>query len=364
MRKLTKYLKKILLLTLPSILLFWILLEIVFRTVIPADNPPRSYFDEDEKMLRYINTPETGQRTIGRFAQIRTRWHINNQGWNYPVDYVPRHEKKLIAVIGDSYVEALQVDVDQNYPYLLREKLQSEYDVYAFGVSGAPLSHYLHISRFVRNHFDPDILIFNIVHNDFDESLQSWYPEFYYYMQLTLDASGAIHETVPKPIIRRAQYRPWWQKLLLKSALFRYLHFNLKATHSIRRLFQSKHRETGTIRREFTPAERKDVTRITRYVVETIRRENPDKRIIFVMDAPRPEIYDDPMPQSEKSWLNDMMKTICAESDVEFIDVTTFLREEYRRYGKRFDFSIDGHWNAYGHQRIADVLEKHIRGKK
>ena len=42
--------------------------------------------------------------------------------WNYPIDYYPVDEKKLITVIGDSYIEAFHVDADEKYPYLLREK--------------------------------------------------------------------------------------------------------------------------------------------------------------------------------------------------------------------------------------------------
>ena len=106
-------------------------------------------------------------------------------GWNYPIDYYPINDKKLIAVIGDSYIEAFQVDVDKNYPFLLREKLKNDYEVYAFGKSGAPLSQYLHISRYVNRHFDPDILIFNLVHNDFDESIQELYPGNTYFLKVS-----------------------------------------------------------------------------------------------------------------------------------------------------------------------------------
>lgn len=355
-RKLRKILKKVFLLTLPSLLLCWILLEIVFRTVIPADNPPRTYFDEAEKLLRYSNTPQRGRKTIGRFAEIQAQWRINNMGWNYPIDYSPQRKNKLIAVIGDSYVEALQVNVDQNYPYRLREKLQPDYEVYAFGISGAPLSHYLHISRYVAKQFCPDILIFNIIQNDFDESLRALYPEFYFYMQLAVDDDGTIRELPPRPIIGRAQYRPWWQKLLLQSALFRYLHFNLKCTHSVKEFFRLNACAFG----EDIQEERNDIVQATQYVVESIRRENPGRRIIFVMDAPRWAIYNDPMNESILSRMNIMMKKICAANDVEFLDLTTFLQADYRIHKKRFEFPMDGHWNSYGHQKIADILCDYI----
>ncbi|MBN1942349.1 MAG: SGNH/GDSL hydrolase family protein [Phycisphaerae bacterium] len=395
-KKWKQILKKILLLTVPSLLFCLILLEIVFRFVIPADNPPAWYFDEAEKLLRYDPAAGEGLKTAGRFAEIRARWRINNMGWNSPIDYSPRRDNKLIAVIGDSYVEALQVDVGRNYPYLLREKLQPEYDVYAFGMSGAPLSQYLHVSRYVGRQFQPDVLIFNLIHNDFNESLRSLWPEYYFFLQLAVDETGAVREIPPTPILRRAQYRPWWQKQLLHSALFRYLHFNLDMVHSLQRIFHSNapseasgeilsaglvetNSPDGSAGKNHTSApaksapdqadgwekriqgERNDIFQAARYVVEAVRRENPERRIIFVMDAPRPAMYDGSEKSSSIWWMNEMMRELCAAAGVEFIDLTEFLQTDYRLHGKRFEFTIDGHWNAYGHQRIAEILHEHIR---
>jgi len=113
-------LKNILTVTFPAFLFTCIVLEFFFRWVIPASNPPMGFFDEKEKIYSFSNEKQEGTITIGRFAQIRTTWRINNRNWNYPIDYHRIDNKNLIAVIGDSYIEAFQVDVDQNYPYLLK----------------------------------------------------------------------------------------------------------------------------------------------------------------------------------------------------------------------------------------------------
>lgn len=49
--------------------------------------------------------------------------------------------------------------------------MAGKFDVYSFGISGAGLSEFLQISRYVRKYFDPEILVINVVDNDFDESL-------------------------------------------------------------------------------------------------------------------------------------------------------------------------------------------------
>ena len=59
----------------------------------------------------------------------------------------------------------------------LREKLHSQFDVYGFGKSGAPLSQYLQMTRYVIKHFDPEIIVINVIRNDFDESLRRVWPQ-------------------------------------------------------------------------------------------------------------------------------------------------------------------------------------------
>ena len=221
-----KTLKNILLTTLPSVIVLLILLEVFFRTVIRADDPPRSMYDVQEQMFYFSNKKETGITTRGRFAEIRAKWRINNMHWNYPTDYYPRQDKKLIAVIGDSYIEAFQVDTDKKYPFLLGNMLKNDYDVYAFGISGAPLSQYLNISRYVRRHFNPDIIIINTVHNDFDESINQLNPGNNWFLKVSLNEDGSITETIPQPKMDLPQYKPW-KRLLYKSALFRYVYLNL-----------------------------------------------------------------------------------------------------------------------------------------
>ena len=45
-------------------------------------------------------------------------------------------------------------------------------EVYRFGMPGAPLSQYLHMSRYAVRHFAPDVLVFVVVHNDFFDSVR------------------------------------------------------------------------------------------------------------------------------------------------------------------------------------------------
>jgi hypothetical protein len=102
----------------------------------PASEMPMGFFDENTKIFKH-ETNSNGVYTIGKFSQIRAKWVTNNEGWTFPVDYQKDKMKKRIAVIGDSYIEALQVDQDRSYPYLLSKRLGKDYEVYTFGKRGS-----------------------------------------------------------------------------------------------------------------------------------------------------------------------------------------------------------------------------------
>jgi len=316
----------------------------------------RDRFNEEERMYYFSNQREEGLITIGRFAQIRARWHINNDHWNYPIDYAPVNDRNLIAVIGDSFIEAFQVDADEKYPFLLRNRLDPDFEVYAFGKSGAPLSHYLHVSRYVDRHFDPDILIFNMVHNDFEESIHELYPNKACFMQVSVDENGSLVETVPCPNFAYPQYTAW-KRVVYKSALFRYLDFNLNLRQIRRNIAGIDDRNfEGNIEADKVKINKNRIFEVTDYLVRTIREENSDKRIIFIIDAPKGEVYTNTLDESRVLWLNDMMKEICYTHDVEFLYITPLMVEAYRANGRKFTSEWDGHWDEYGHEFVANAL--------
>ena len=93
---------------------------ILFRFVWKApDLPTLDYVNE---VVRY----QPNQDGVYRIKnEIEATYNINSAGWNSSYDYY-REEKTAgkyrIAVVGDSYVEALQVQFDQS----LAEQLEAE----------------------------------------------------------------------------------------------------------------------------------------------------------------------------------------------------------------------------------------------
>ena len=338
------------LVTLPIILVTFLVLELFFRFIIPASEPPYYRFEEKYSMLLFDKKlAREGINTIGRLADQQGYWHINNFGWNSPIDYNQKKHFPRVVVIGDSYVEALQVDTTKNFASILREKLKKRYEVYSFGMSGSPLSQYLHIYRYSTQLFDPDIIIVNVVHNDFSESITKRPNHF-----LTLDVEqNKVTERNPIPYVPSK-----FRRIIRKSAFFRYLYINLHLISAIKHLGQAKKGESHNANIDVveTKGQIRDIQRVTSYLLERFQAESKGRRIIFIMDAPRRDIYAKSTTKSSVRFLNTMFAMLCKKYGFEYLDLTESMVRDYDVNQIKFNSEIDAHWNDYGHQFVAEKI--------
>ncbi len=96
---------------------------------------------------------------------------MNRYGWHYP-GFVFRKNTNRVAIIGDSFIDALQISRQEHMGVRLQQLLETrcpcKYDVIATGYSGKGPQHYLEILKYDKEHFAIDTAI--IVHfsgNDF-----------------------------------------------------------------------------------------------------------------------------------------------------------------------------------------------------
>ena len=112
---------------------------------------PEGEYDPAVGLHRQPN--QTGTWVVGFYGEVQGKYHINGQGWNSPHEYTAdKPDGTLrIAVIGDSFIEAMQVDVDETYAALTEQALSADgvcpgYDrveVYSFGFGGAQQGNFL-----------------------------------------------------------------------------------------------------------------------------------------------------------------------------------------------------------------------------
>ena len=356
LKKLRQFLSNFLKVSLPTLVVLWLLLELFFRWGISASERPDGDFDADHLLVKFDSTAGEGTYTIGPFAGQQGRWHINNRGWNNLRHYqLGKSNKTRIAIIGDSFVESFQVDVDKSFHHLMAQQLGDGYECYSFGWSGSPLSHYLHVGRYVKDTYQPDIVVVNLVHNDFVQSLAEYNP--YRGIFKTLDVGENIDEVDPVPY-----HLPWMKQVLKNSAVFRYLHYNLKFETQFRMLFDREALVHDSLAyMKLMDQEEERIRRAATYSIEGLHEVFADQRLIFVMDCPRPSVYAGKM---EKDWqyrYNQLARELVTATGAEFIDLADTMKEDFAKNQQPFNTELDLHWNEYGHEVVARRLLQQLQ---
>lgn len=371
------FLKNILLVTIPTLIILILLLELILSFFMPLPSRPDTIYDQSTDILKFSSESGSGTYTKGKFFQIRADWHINNAGWNSLVDYEPETDKERIAIIGDSYVEALQVDVDKKYAHLMRNMLGPDTEVYSFGKSLYALPQYLHVSRHVAETYHPSTLIINVVHNDFEESLDGGGNDLRHQalMQLIVNEDSTITERPPyyHPYLQQRLNPGWFRSLMLKSRLQRYIRYPDFLGIQPFRMAQAYFNQSNSKSEQNTPQYeanvnveevlemREQIELAVDYTIGKIREENPNKRIIFVMDGPREGIYaGNDVSESGAYWLNNLMHEAAQKHNVEFINLAPLMQADYRENQTKFNSEVDWHWNEYGHQLVAETLYNYL----
>ncbi len=349
--------RKLLTITLPTLIVLLIAGEVFFRVIVPACQLPYVYFDAADQIMRYdTRYRRTGLYTIGRSAHKGGIWRINNCGWNSEIDYSESKDNRpLVAVIGDSFVQAFEVNVEDKFSSVLQHIAGSGIRVYSFGISGAPLSQYLQISRYVRKHFQPDVLVLCVVHNDFAESLLE-FSENPHFLHIR-PADSAFEEVQPIPY-QPNSFRRFWKQSALAAYFYENLH--LYQWWTARKIAAQTRDYQANVDVHSVNINRETIEKATLVLVKTIREENPKVPILFLMDGLRGEIYSERPGTSSLSWMNRIMEKAAIENGCHFIDLTETFRESFRSDHLKFNPEYDWHWNEHGHKVVGKELYRRL----
>lgn len=283
----------------------------------------------------------------------------NNWGFINNQDYLSDAPGPLVAVIGDSYIEALMLPWEQTGQGLLAKALEDRARVYSFARSGAPLSQYLAYAQWASGRFRPDRLVVLVVGNDYDESLSVYKstPGFHYYT----DTPAGLELT-------RVDYHPGLGvKLISSSRLLMYLFTNLKVMELpqlIRtRFFSSATAYVGNTEAQAEPWRLEQSRRAVDKALEEFpaRTGLPPARICLVVNGLIPEVYSAPARKaalaSYAGQMNAYLMERARKLGYRVIDMQPVLERDYDEHGQRFDLSpCDGHWNARAHRLFAKAV--------
>lgn len=299
--------------------------------------------------------------SVGPGFAIVNRGRTNNAGYVSDIDYARDDPRPLLAVIGDSYVEALMVPWRETLQARLGDAAAPDARVYAFAASGAPLSQYLVFAAAAARDYGATHLVIVVVGNDFDESLSTYKhgPGFHLFVPR---ADGSLDLT-------RFDLTPsTLRRLVQQSALARYVIFNLQgnvAAARLRDLLLGLTRSDGYVGnvRATTDPERVRLSEaaIDRFLdLLPAMTGLPPERVLLVLDGRRPELYTpDKLAATEGSYFALMRRSLIAKATASgfgVIDLEPIFVAEHQRTGRRFEFETDAHWSGEGHRVAAEAV--------
>ncbi|MBL8727864.1 MAG: SGNH/GDSL hydrolase family protein [Planctomycetes bacterium] len=355
--------------------------------------------------LRFAADREIQRTNLFDFAQVQ---RTNALGF---LDREPRalaDGQRRIVVLGDSFVEAVQVPIDQKFHVRLEDELHTRgiaTATQAFGMSGAGTSTELGFYRVLGRPLHPALVIVLFVYNDFANNSAL----------LESIRNGWHHEHAPRPYFRLADGAMQWQPIdpdwenyvlyrprqaqppLLSavlgwSRLFqwtttsidwirgtdveranldqhdRLLH--LRADLTRRPLFDGwQHPDDldmdGMVAAVDPPPVFRDAVRLTEHTLAVLRDEvaHDGGRLLLVLAD---NLIGPPVPNPRqrellpRAWL-DLAAPICQRLGVPCVDLHAAFVE--RGVVGRVEFVRDRHWNVLGHATaaaaVADYLAAH-----
>jgi hypothetical protein len=379
------------LLTILVTLIFGVVgLEVIFRLFVPVVDVPFSFWDPVVGLRREPN--QAGRMIRGRW--VDGHYRFNAQGWNNEHDYVTPKPPggRRICVVGDSQVQAYEVDVDKTF-FSLAERAMSTPDRptewYSFGCSGFGTSQEAAIIRHYALDCHPDLVVLLFVENDPHDSSPYIFPLENFITSYYLDNDNQLVLLAPhfwKPA--------WYRRLAASSALVRYFTIQKDIFHN---QGQQQHVLGGIYLREGTSnkanlhpvpgmenmsvAQRQAATwvlieKILKETRDECRRREAKFAIVFRGSTPvfqaalEGKTYTPPPKEEDPYCLNtrlfemgnEYLEPIAKKLGVPYLDLTESIRKMVAETKRSHVFPDDGHWNAATHALVAKVLSEWTEG--
>lgn len=343
-------------------------LELVLRFLPVAWAPPVRTPTAAAPVLRYAaNSAFTWSLGWNFYKVVHGR--TNAQGFVADYEYDSGASSPLVAVVGDSYIEAMQVPFARSLTGLLQKQLGARGRAYAFAISGAAASQYIAYARYACQTFRPQRLVISVVGNDFDESIYAHRQrDGLFNLHPEPDGFGWSLTPLPPPRLT--------ERIARNSALALYLARNVGVSRIVAwfQLPRAKAQGAGYVGNTDASAPPPRVAegyRVIDWFVDALKTKTcvEPAETVVVVDAPRPEIYvdatvDAALPAVASSYFGLMRARLIERARAggfRVVDLAPPFRAAFERDHRRFENPTDAHWNEAGHALVADLVRDAMR---
>jgi len=338
------------LVVLGSLCVILILLEIVFR-FLPVRSVLHTDVLNDAKPIPSYLANEKGVWSRDWNFSIVNTLVTNNLGFVNPQDYI-KTDKSVVAVIGDSFVEAAMTPYDRTFYGRMAAKLRPENtQVYTFAMSGAQLPDYLVWARYAVSQFAPQHMVFVIIPNDYDESLaknKQAPGSYYFYENEDKSLSLGKVDFVISPL----------RRFVRSSALLRYVTQNLQVWERLKEILYDAPSQAGTLDATAWIADAKRAVDFFFDELDKVVRID-HKDVLFLIDGSVEDAYgkgNDTPRIKVRDAADAYLAQVARSHGYRVIELPSIFRKHYQAHGQPFVYPTDGHWNELAHQLVSETI--------
>ena len=323
-----------------------VILEGVFRFLPVSSGARMTETDQVKMFARYL--PRQHYTYSLGWALLNARSGMtNDQGFTNSPDFSGQGG---VLIVGDSFIESLMLD----YPETVQGRLGLALggNVFAAGASGNGLADSLKIAEFYLPRLRPRALVIFVKHSELSALTSP--PNRGHNGFVEEGGAVAVRHTVYKesPL----------KQVIQKSALARYLYFNLKFPDWLSKAVRAERPgETSAV--TAAPARKE---KILNYYFSELQKlaGSAQLQILFLIDADRESIYAGQL--SQKALRNRADREIFLRAAPTYghdvVNLQPVFERHWTQRRERMDYlPADGHWNPLAHKLAAVELLKHIK---
>jgi stress-induced morphogen len=338
-----------------GLVLACVLAEIVLQI---ADHASYDQFAKDpETQLRHFKPNFSFNVSSACFENEVVTNNVGFHGWDYQEEKSPGVYR--IAVVGSSFVEALQVSRDEMFTSLLQEKLNTTahgnrtYEVIPFGLSGnGTYVNLLYYKYFVAQ-LHPDLVLNIVTDYEINQNRAGVKipPRFTPTGEVIMEMPHSASDEYLRVL------REWGRKSKLLMNLFRV--YTLAQSHLAKVIAHP------TIFLKTEGSEESDYAKNIDYaplwktetvLLDTFAKEVKKDGAEYVLVLWQPtQASVRTVPE-----LSQRLGQIASSSHFSFFDMSQAVGSAELGQGQKATWDCDGHWSKAGHRYVSDVLYTYV----